>query len=217
MVEMPTIIAFFKVYGYLAVFGVLILCGLGLPVPEDISLVSGGIISGLGYTNVHLMLLVSLAGVLMGDSIIYALGSMLGKRYIERKHPRFVNRELYKKIIGWFEKHGKITIFAARFMPGLRAPIFFTTGMTAIVPFRIFILIDGVAALVSVPVWIYLGYFGAKEIPWVHQVVNMSEYGILILFASLVVVWTLVWAVKKLIMKSHSRRFDGKDTPCESE
>lgn len=216
MVEMPTIIAFFKVYGYLAVFGVLILCGLGLPVPEDISLVSGGIISGLGYTNVHLMLFVSLAGVLIGDSIIYALGALLGKRYIERKHPRFVNRELYKKIIGWFEKHGKITIFAARFMPGLRAPIFFTTGMTGIVSFRTFILIDGIAALVSVPIWIYLGYYGAREIPWVHQVVNMGEYGILILFASLVVIWTLVWAGKKLIMKIHSRRSDGKITPRES-
>ncbi|MCV2509445.1 MAG: DedA family protein, partial [Neisseriaceae bacterium] len=39
---------FFSTYGYLAVFSVLILCGLGLPIPEDITLVAGGVISGLG-------------------------------------------------------------------------------------------------------------------------------------------------------------------------
>ena len=59
------LIAFFSDYGYIAVFGILILCGFGLPVPEDITLVSGGVISGLGMTNPHTMLAVGLAGVLI--------------------------------------------------------------------------------------------------------------------------------------------------------
>lgn len=50
---METLIEFFSSYGYWAVFLVLLACGFGVPIPEDITLVSGGVISGLGYTNVH--------------------------------------------------------------------------------------------------------------------------------------------------------------------
>ena len=39
---------FFTNYGYAAVFFVLLICGFGVPIPEDVTLVAGGIISGLG-------------------------------------------------------------------------------------------------------------------------------------------------------------------------
>lgn len=71
---MEYLIEFFSSYGYWAVFFVLLMCGFGVPIPEDITLVSGGVISGLGYTNVHIMLLVSMIGVLVGDSIMYSRG-----------------------------------------------------------------------------------------------------------------------------------------------
>lgn len=45
----------FSEYGYIAVFLALILCGFGLPVPEDISLVSGGVIAGFGKADPHFM------------------------------------------------------------------------------------------------------------------------------------------------------------------
>ena len=54
--------SFFLQYGYAAVFSVLIACGFGVPIPEDITLVTGGIISGLGYTDVHIMVAVGMAG-----------------------------------------------------------------------------------------------------------------------------------------------------------
>ncbi|HNK57963.1 MAG TPA: DedA family protein, partial [Leptospiraceae bacterium] len=56
------LVNFFSDYGYFAVFGVLILCGFGLPVPEDVSLVAGGVISALGNTNEHIMFGVGMAG-----------------------------------------------------------------------------------------------------------------------------------------------------------
>lgn len=50
---MDLLISIFSDYGYLAVFVMLLLCGFGLPIPEDITLVAGGIIAGLGYADVH--------------------------------------------------------------------------------------------------------------------------------------------------------------------
>ena len=59
---------FFIQFGYLAVFFVLILCGFGIPIPEDVTLVAGGVISGLVYTDVHIIAVVCMAGVLAGTT-----------------------------------------------------------------------------------------------------------------------------------------------------
>ena len=61
---LDTLIRFFTENGYVAVFVVLMICGFGVPIPEDITLVAGGVIAGLGYANVHVMCAVGLFGVL---------------------------------------------------------------------------------------------------------------------------------------------------------
>ena len=68
MFSIDSMVGFYSSFGYLAVFGVLLLCGFGLPIPEDISLLAGGIISGMEYTNVHLMVLIGFVGVMVGDT-----------------------------------------------------------------------------------------------------------------------------------------------------
>jgi membrane protein DedA with SNARE-associated domain len=63
----------------------------------------------------------------------------------------------------------------------LRSPIFITAGMTRRVPYWRFLLLDGMAALISVPLWVYMGYFGAANrdvlLTWIHR----GQAGILIL------------------------------------
>ena len=76
---------FFIQFGYLAVFMVLVLCGFGIPIPEDVTLVAGGVISGLGYTNVHLMALVCFLGVLVGDGLMFYLGKYFGEKILKFK------------------------------------------------------------------------------------------------------------------------------------
>jgi hypothetical protein len=51
----------FTEYGYLAVFVMLLICGFGVPVPEDVTLVTGGVIAGLGHADVHTMFAVGMA------------------------------------------------------------------------------------------------------------------------------------------------------------
>ncbi|MDD2343798.1 MAG: DedA family protein, partial [Tolumonas sp.] len=68
---MDILISIFSDYGYVAVFVMLLLCGFGLPIPEDITLVAGGIIAGLGYADVHTMFAVCMAGVLIGDGTMF--------------------------------------------------------------------------------------------------------------------------------------------------
>jgi membrane protein DedA with SNARE-associated domain len=137
VVVLTHLISIFAQYDYIAVFCVLIACGLGVPIPEDIAIVAGGIICGLSVgtpyaVNVNFMIVVSLSGVLIGDGIIFTLGRYLGARVTRLpglKH--IITPENYAKIQEKAHKHGDKILFVARFLPGLRAPIFIISGIFA--------------------------------------------------------------------------------------
>lgn len=160
------LVSLFLEHGYLAVFSVLLLCGFGLPIPEDITLVAGGVISGMenSESHIHLMFLTGMAGVMVGDSIMFLAGYFQGEKILRTKLiSKLVTPERYENVQKQFEKYGRWVVFMARFMPGLRAAIFLTAGISKKVSFTRFFFTDGFAALISVPIWIYLGYFFASN------------------------------------------------------
>ena len=193
---MEFLINFFSDYGYFAVLFVLIICGFGVPIPEDITLVSGGVISGLGYTNVHIMLVVSLFGVLLGDSTTYWLGRIYGTKILRfRPIRRFLTLDRLRMVRSKFEQYGNRVLFVARFLPGLRAPIYMVAGITRRVSFIRFLLLDFFAAIISVPIWVYLGDFGASNLDWLHEQIKKGQSIIYILIALLAIY--LVWKWRK--------------------
>ena len=184
---MDILIALFTDYGYAAVFFILLICGFGVPIPEDITLVAGGIISGLGFADVHKMFLVCMTGVLIGDATMFMLGRIFGARIlcfppIRRILPPHRFAHVQEK----FAKYGNWVLFVARFLPGLRSPIFVSAGMSRKIGFARFMLMDGFAALISVPIWVYLGHFGAYNREWLMKWVGRGQTGLLV-FAAIVV------------------------------
>lgn len=172
---------FFTGHGYAAVFFVLLICGFGVPIPEDITLVAGGIISGLGYTNVHWMFAVGMLGVLAGDGIMFTGGRVFGQRVLRfRLIAKVMTPERFVATQEKFARYGNWVLFVARFLPGLRSAIFLTAGMTRRVSYWRFLFMDGVAALISVPIWVYLGYYGARKREWLMSMVSRGQTGILI-------------------------------------
>ena len=160
--------------GYLAVWIALTICGLGLPLPEDVTLVAGGVIAGLGYANVHVMFALCMVGVLLGDATVFLLGRRYGAAMLQwRWIARVLTPERYEVVQHKFARYGNRVLFAARFLPGMRTTVYLTAGTTRQVSLLRFLLIDGLAALVSVPVWVYLGYFGANNhewlLKWMHR------------------------------------------------
>jgi membrane protein DedA with SNARE-associated domain len=194
-----SLLDFFLEYGYMAVFGVLILCGFGLPVPEDITLVAGGVISAFGKANVHLMFLVGMAGVMIGDSVVFLAGSYKGKEIREWSLvKKYLNEERFAMVQEKFSKHGKWVVFMARFMPGLRTPIFFTAGFSKKVSFIRFFLTDFLAAIISVPVWVYLGHFLANSFDELFRWVHRGQFVILIALGVAIFVIGIVYYRKRM-------------------
>lgn len=190
--------AFFVEYGYAAVFFVLVICGFGVPIPEDLTLVTGGVISGMGYTNPHMMFAVGMLGVLVGDGVMFAAGRIWGQKILRFKPiARIMTPKRYAQVQEKFDKYGNWVLFVARFLPGLRTAVFVTAGISRKVSYLRFIIMDGLAALISVPIWIYLGEYGAHNIDWLMAKMHSLQSGIFVILGigATVVVW--IWWKKR--------------------
>ena len=147
-----------------AVLFVLLLCGLGLPLPEDVVLVTGGALVWLAYPTepvtvlgmlgrlpVWAMIGTGLVGCLAGDAILFFAGRRFGEHVA--KIPllrRVLSPAKQRRVEALTRRYGRRVVFVSRFMPGLRSPTFFMTGHAG-VPYWKFLMYDGLAALISVP------------------------------------------------------------------
>jgi membrane protein DedA with SNARE-associated domain len=194
--------------GYAAVFGVLVLCGFGLPMPEDVVLVTGGVLAWMAsdleavtvttmlhHPGLHVMVLFGLGGILVGDSVIFWAGRKLGMRVAEiRPLRRIITPARLAEAEKMIRRRGNLVVMIARFLPGLRAPTYFTVGHSKL-PFWEFLLFDGVAAAVSAPLWVCLGfYFGSNIGEAARQAAHFGNYilaAVLAVVAGLGIRWWL--------------------------
>jgi membrane protein DedA with SNARE-associated domain len=174
------------VYAKLA--GLLLLCGLGLPIPEDISLISAGYLAHLGKVEIHSIFAVCFAAVLGGDSLAFTIGRLFGTKILaSRLGHRYFNPKRQRRVRAYFRRYGSKVIFIARFLPGLRFSIFLSAGMLRVRPY-VFIVYDSLAALLSVPFLVYLAYYFGDQIDHVILWAKRSEYGILALIGVAVII-----------------------------
>ena len=167
------------VYAKLA--GLLLLCGLGLPIPEDISLIAGGYLAHLGTVEVHRVFLVCFAAVLGGDTIAFTIGRLFGTKILaSRRAHRYFTPRKQRRVRAYFRSYGSKVIFVARFLPGLRFSIFLSAGMLRVRP-HVFLIYDALAALLSVPFLVYSAWYFGDQIDHVILWAKRSEYGILAL------------------------------------
>ncbi len=145
-------------FTYIGVAVSLFLAGLGFPLPEDIPLIFGGAMAGAGKINVYVHFVISMVFILIGDTCLYLIGRKLGMASEgQGRLSKLLTPERRAKAMLWFEKYGSWAVFFGRFVAGVRGAVYLTAG-TARFPLPRFVLVDFLAALVSVPVWIWLGW-----------------------------------------------------------
>ena len=168
-----------------------------MPLPEDVPLITGGYLVARSG-SLTLMIAVGLAGILIGDSIIFRAGQTYGEKLLDTRVGRHISGERVQRTIHLFERHGPKFILVARFVPGLRAVTYFVAGTTG-VPYWKFILYDGMAACVSAPAWVILGWWARKHnmIRWAMRTSKHAELTLLAVFAVTAVIWVAVSALKR--------------------
>jgi membrane protein DedA with SNARE-associated domain len=187
---------------YIAAFSILLLCGLGLPIPEDITLFLMGFLSFNGIADFKISVVVCLLGVLIGDSIIYWLGRRYGLHLTRhRLLSRALTPERMEKTKELFHRWGNKVIITARFMPGFRAPTYFSAGALHL-PFRVFIFYDSIASFLSVPLLIGVTYHFGDQINWAIRAAKEVQFGI----AGTILAIILIFVAKHYFFKARRRK-----------
>src|SRR5690349_3233017 len=171
---------------YLWLFTILLLCGFGLPIPEDISLIAAGYLSwrgGQGLSpelNVHKAFAVCLVAVLAGDTIAFFFGRRYGRRVLASNLARrYFTPKRQLRTRAYFRKFGSKVVLVGRFTPGLRFTIFFTAGTLHVRP-SVFFIYDFIAAAFSVPVLVYSAWLFGGQIDKVITYARSIEHAILV-------------------------------------
>ncbi len=172
----PLLLNLLSKFTYFALAGMLIIAGCGVPIPEDMPLILSGYLCNSQWgpfhgsrahlaPNIWIMSAVGLLAMLVGDSILYFIGRYgIDSKNIVAQH---VRKALTPKRRKWIEEHfakyGDATLFIGRFMPGVRAGIFAFCGVAGMSYLR-FLIVDGLAGLISIPTLIWLGHWQAHHL-----------------------------------------------------
>jgi len=122
-------------WGYAGIFVLMALESTVLPVPSELVLIPAGYLAHQGQMNFGLILLASIVGCLVGASFNYAVAMWLGRPFLERWGKYFfVRPELLHKTDAFFARHGAISTFTGRLIPGIRHLISIPAGLTRMNP-----------------------------------------------------------------------------------
>ena len=184
-------------YPYIGAAAVFLLCGLGLPIPEEVVLLAAGFVCAKFPDKAQLFPMMGwcAAAIVAGDSIPFLLGKVFGVRLLRLRWLRyFITKRRLAMFDHWFRRRGDLVIVISRFMPGLRVVAFFTAGAMKMRWTR-FLLLDGLGIALIVPLLTWLGFRSAGVIEEAFTTVQSVERGLLwgIIIAALFLAGWLWW------------------------
>jgi membrane protein DedA with SNARE-associated domain len=191
------VLAWITQYGYLAIFFLLVLGIVGLPVPDETLLTFSGFLVYKGNFSLPLAFLAALAGSLCGITISYTLGRTFGIKLIHRygRYLRITEAHV-QKAHAWFARVGHWGLTFGYFVPGVRHLTAYAAGMSEVEPPQ-FALFAYTGGCLWVSAFLGLGYFLGDR--WQAVEKNIEDYmkavglGLLIL-AAVYVVWRILRA-----------------------
>lgn len=167
---------------YTNLFWLCVITGLAIPIPEDLVVMSAGILLHEGQlTLVRTIVVVSL-GMWIRDLVAYGLGRVFGDWLFDQwwSQKLFPPRKI-ERTRQWFHRYGVLAIVGGRLLIGMRVPVFLVAGSMR-VGFRRFAWIDGIGVLLTAPVLLFLGYaFGEPlldGVRWVIQRTSGTAWGL---------------------------------------
>ena len=186
---MLEIAPFLEHFPYLGIFALLILGGIGLPFPEDATLLLSGFLISHGVTKPFPTFIVVYFGLLLTDFFLYSIGKKYGRKIVEHKRfHKIISPKELSKIEERFKQWGTWVLFLGRHFLGLRAQIFLMAGVMRISATK-FLITDATSALFTIALWGGIGYAGGNSIRILKKDLSRIEHIAIVVFIVLLAGW----------------------------
>ena len=191
---MPDLTHIIDTWGYAAIFLIVVLGNVGLPVPEETVLTVGGYLAWQGHLRFPVVVVVAILSAITGDNIGYWLGRRYGQGILGRLMAAApAQAERARTLI---LRHGAMAVFTARFVTGLRFMAGPLAGSTGLAPGRFFIA-NLLGAVVYAPIIVGAGYaigYGLGDA--IEGLRRDAGYAEPILLAALALAAVVAWIVR---------------------
>jgi membrane protein DedA with SNARE-associated domain len=187
---------FINHFPYLGIFLLLILGGIGLPFPEDATLILSGFLTSHDVIKPLQGFLVVYSGLLITDFSLYLVGKKYGRSVVEHKRFRkIISSDRLLKLEQKFRKWGSLVVFFGRHVWGLRAQIFLVAGVMKMSATK-FLVADATSALFSIALWGGVGYVGGNSIQVLKKDVTRIEHIAVVVIVLLLACGIFYWYFK---------------------
>ncbi|MFZ3589571.1 DedA family protein [Bacillus sp. DJP31] len=192
--DLETAFTFVDQYGYFALFLILWIGFFGIPVPNEVIVMTSGFVTSKGLLATMPAFLVTYCGVVMSLTTLYVLGRFfffpLQKRFLHR--PKYQQHIL--KASQLIEKYGPMALVAGYCLPGVRHFVPFMTGSTKMA-YRTFAIYAYVTAAVWTSLFFFLGFTFGNQMDVILKNIYMA--GIPLVLVIVLILFVFNWRRNK--------------------
>jgi len=146
-------------WGYLGIFLLMAVESSFIPFPSEIILIPAGYLASKEEMNIGMIMASALGGSLVGAFINYYLALLLGRKILKKYGKYFfINENALEKMDNYFDKHGAISTFIGRLIPGIRQLISIPAGLSRM-NLAVFSTYTALGAGIWALILTMLGYF----------------------------------------------------------
>jgi membrane protein DedA with SNARE-associated domain len=177
-------------FPYLGIFLTLILGGIGLPFPEDATLLLSGFLIAHGTIKLFPTFLIVYPLLLIIDFFVFSVGKRYGRMLVQHKRfGKLISPEKLLKLEEKFRRKGALVVLFGRHILGLRTPIFLAAGVTRM-SVKKFLIVDAATALLTVALfWGGIGLLGDSRIEVLKIEATKIGHIAIVVFLILVAGW----------------------------
>jgi membrane protein DedA with SNARE-associated domain len=176
-------------FPYAGIFLLLVLGGMGLPFPEDTTLILSGFLVAQGIIKPIPAFLVIYPGLLMTDFLLYWVGKKYGRMVVEHKRfRRMISSDRLLRLEEKFKKRDVWVILVGRHLLVLRAQIFLVAGVMRMSAAK-FLAADAATALLTIALMGGIGYAGGSSIQILKKDLMRIEHVSIVVIAILIAGW----------------------------
>jgi len=176
-------------YGYIGIFILMAIESSFIPFPSEVVLIPAGYLAYQGKMDISLIIISAIFGSLFGAFINYFLAKKLGRAFLEKYGKYFfISHENLKKMDEFFYKHGSISTFSGRLIPGIRQLISIPAGLCSM-NLKKFSIYTALGAGIWAFILIMLGYFIGDNQEIIHKYLKEITIAILIFVSFIIFIY----------------------------